>query len=246
MLESGLTPDPYSPLKAVVYDVDRVSTGEDDLRLPFGLDAIVSDLDAGRIGALKNIPDALAVLDRWAERWASVRGVEVGEQSSIEFLAEHVLWALQNQDVSAWPEFKVEARQVRALVRRLLGLLPVREAVPCVHCGGQVVREWTDEGLSEVRHCTRCSMVWEHEVRLRQTNAQVLQALPETHPDHLVTLEEAKVLWRGRVPAARFDVWANRWAFEAHAVNERGVPLFRLGDVAEVVEAYLQRTHKAG
>ena len=54
-------------------------------------------------------------------------------------------------------------------------------------------------------------------------------------PDALVTLEEARLIWR-EVPAATWRKWAERERIEPNSWNERGTPVYRVRDLAAVVE----------
>ena len=52
-------------------------------------------------------------------------------------------------------------------------------------------------------------------------------------PDALVTLEEARLIWR-EVPAATWRKWAERERIASVSWNERGTPVYRVRDLAEV------------
>lgn len=216
-------------LRAVRYDRDRPGA-TDDARLPFGLDAVVVDPEDTRISALKHPDDAVAILRNWSRSWADLRG-EVIDDDVLGYLLDHVLWAIQNQSDSDWPQFIDEARQVRAVVRRLLGIAPEQEPVPCVHCGGRIVRDWTDDGLDDVRRCTRCGMEWETHARLLHTNALVLHALPKTDPDALATREQ---IWRvyPQLHPATLRKWIQRGHIVPRDKDVRGQDVYRLGDIA--------------
>jgi len=216
-------------LRAVRYDRDRPGAS-DDARLPFGLDAVVVDPEDTRISALKHPDDAVAILRDWASSWADRRREVIGGDE-LGYLLDHTLWAIQNQAESDWTQFHDEARQVRAVVRRLLGIAPEREPVPCVHCGGRIVRDWTDDGLDDVRRCTRCGMEWETHARLLHTNALVLHALPETDPDTLATREQ---IWRvyPLLQRATLRLWIHRGHIQQRGKDVRGQDVYRLGDVA--------------
>jgi hypothetical protein len=216
-------------LRAVRYDRDRPGA-TDDARLPFGLDAVVADPEDTRISALKHPDDAVAILTSWSRSWAELRG-DVIDDDELGYLLDHVLWAIQNQGDSDWPQFIDEARQVRAVVRRLLGIAPEREPVPCVHCGARIVRDWTEDGLDDVRRCTGCGMEWETHARLLHTNALVLHALPETDPDTLATREQ---IWRvyPQLHPATLRKWIQRGHVEPQGKDVRGQDVYRLGDIA--------------
>lgn len=210
-------------LRAVRYDRDIVSGGGDPDRLPFGMDAIVEDVEDQRIGAAKHPATAVDILRGWAVAWSDTRGDD-RPADELAYLVSHTQWAVQNPDQSGWATYRDEARQVRATVRRLLGILPVREPAPCVHCNGTVAREWTDDGLDDLRRCQRCGTTWPNEDRLRHLNAQIVQALPQVARDAVVTMDDAKRIYRGRVHPATFTRWASRGVIPA-AKGPDGLPL---------------------
>lgn len=242
LVDSDLTPDPYSPIHSARYDRDNIAASEDDVRLPFGLDAFVSDPDDPRIGALRTVPEAVRVLDRWARAWASTRGVRAPDDAPA-FLVEHMLWAMQNREASRWSQYSTEARQARAVIRRLLGVQPERLPTPCVHCGGLVVHEWTNQGLDEKAKCTGCLMEWEHDAQLLHTNHLVIQDLPSSHPNALVSLEEANTVYRGKVVPTLFYKWAARGHIVARRTDRRGVSLYRLGDIEDLYQVRIAKRH---
>lgn len=237
-------------LRSPRYDRDVVHGGGDRDRLPFGMDAVVEDPEDPRIAAVRHPQSAVDVLRRWAWTWAEVRG-DGQPRDDLAYLIDHTLWAVQNPDASGWVAYRDEAREVRATVRRLLGLQPVREPAPCVHCGGDVVREWLTDGLDDVRRCTRCGMTWPDEERLRFTNHLRILAAPVTDPDTLVTLEQARVALpdlkrntlnqvlkrdRDRTDPGHpsYDAtWTPR--LPTRGTTARGEELYRLGDVTALV-----------
>jgi hypothetical protein len=217
-------------LRAVRYDRDRPAT-EDDARLPFGLDAVVPDPEETRIGASKHPDDAVAVLESWARDWAGQLGDDEAAVDALPYLVEHTLWAMQNRDASGWSDYIEEARQVRAVVRRLLGIAPVPERVPCVHCGGRIVREWTNDGLDDVRRCTGCGMEWKSGLELEQHTLAALQALPTSDPETLATREQIRRLYP-HLRAGTLREWIRRGHVPQRGTNARGEPVYRLGDLA--------------
>lgn len=250
-LSAGYRQDPYEPLKAIAYDRDRVSGGNDDERLPFGLDRVVSDPEDARIANLKTVPDALRVLDRWAEAWRRYGGITSELHDPVAFLIAYTEWAIRNPEQSYWTLYIRDARQVRAVIRRLLGIAPVAERVPCIYCGGRVVHEWTDDGLEDQATCTQCGTVWEHSASLQFASRHFLRDLPTTNPDQEVTLEQLKAIFRDRVRVKLLDLWAHRRKIEPllddvgrERVDARGERLYRLGDVAALVVEY-EAKHRA-
>lgn len=225
-------------LRSPRYDRDRITSSDDPDRLPFGLDAIIEDPEDTRIDAAKYPATALDILRGWAAAWADTRN-DPTPNDDLQYLIDHTLWAAQNQDASGWTTYLNEARQVRATIRRLLGINPERENGPCVHCGGTIVREWLPDGLDDTRRCQQCQLTWPDEQRLAYTNRHTVIGLRATHPDMLVTIDEAKAI----LPEARrgtLDTWARRGLarpesakFPTHGTNLRGTHLYRLGDVAD-------------
>lgn len=236
--------DPYSPISSPRFDPNQVATSEDDVRLPFGLDSVVSDMDDGRIEALRNVGDALEVLAHWARRWARRRGHAV-PRDPLGYLVSETLWATENRTASAWLGYVGEVRRVRALVRRLVGIAPEREPVPCVHCSGQIIREWGKHGLAELRRCTGCGLEWPEYWSLSHTNYLVLQGLPESHPSMQVTLADANRIYRGRIAPNQLHMWAKRRKLLAVDRDVRGDDVYMLGEIAELVAASAQKSEGA-
>ena len=151
----------------------------------------------------------------WVARWTEL----VGDPSNIaaaEYLRTHHLWAAHHPEVSDWPEYLKAMRRLRHAARRMAGLLPQRLPEPCVHCGGDVVQDWADEhwdpledGLSDTVRCTQCGMTWGDRSRWRFTTRQHIVETPGAHPDALVTLEQARLIWPD-VPAATWRQWLKR------------------------------------
>lgn len=236
-------------LRAVRYDRPLVHASGDRERLPFGMDAVVDDPEDTRIEAIKFPRAATDILDGWARAWADELGVN-HPHDPLPWLVEHTLWAIQNPGLSGWDDYRTEAKQVRAVVRRLLGINPVHESAPCVHCGGPVVRQWLPDGLDDERRCLQCGMTWEDGDRLRFTNHLRVLASPVTDPDTLVTIEQARLALpdlrrntlnqvlkrdRDRTDPQHRD-HDPRWhpRLPVHGRNVRGENLYRLGDVAAI------------
>lgn len=250
-------------LRAVRYDRVLVTSSGDSNRLPFGLDMVYDEADPTRqtnlgITVARDPQTAVDTLQAWAEAWADTRGDPYPSWQT--YLPSHTLWAAQNVAESQWATYLDEARQVRSTVRRLLGINPEREAVPCALCGGSVRREWTSQGLDDLRQCSGCGTTWPDEERMKTANQRAILALPATHPDVLVTLAEAKAAYRGRIRPNLLGLWVHRDARDqetyaaavARAVEDgndpamvehpmprlavrgrdsRGAALYRLGDV---------------
>jgi hypothetical protein len=184
-------------------------------------------------------PSLLAVLIEWEDRWRTERDDPVAETTSVDaavdYLREHTEWAAQRS--ASWDAWLRALSDLRWRLRRLTGDTRPREQeepTPCVHCGGPVVRAWSKAGLSDVRTCKGCGAAWPNEERLRHIETQVVFALPDGTPDALVTIEEAKMIYRGRVRSDRFDAWAKslppaRDQAGQPMRDEAGRTLYRLG-----------------
>lgn len=233
-------------LRAVRYDRVLVTTSDDDARLPFGLDAIIEDPEDPRIEAAKHPQTAIDILVGWAHAWANELHTTIPGDWS-DFLLDHTTWAATNPDQSGWHDYLTEARRVRATIRRLLGLNPERQPAPCVHCGGRIVQDWTPHGLDDTLRCTGCSLTWRDRTWLTFANLHTLHQLPTTHPDALVTLEDARRIF----PTVRrntLNQWVSRGVLTPAVDTDgrperdvRGTLLFRLGDIT----ARLNRTDLA-
>lgn len=213
-------PAPQTYIKAVRYDIEPVRA----TRAQDGLD-------------IYDVPEVLA---SWASAWREQVGDVMGEP--LTYLAGHLVWAAHNVERSAWEDYRREVRHLRHIARRDSGLLPKLLPAPCVHCGGTVVRDWADhnfrpraDGLSDEVRCTGCGMVWATQARWALENQAHMRFLPERYPDALVGIEQARLMWP-EVPAATWRKWRERGRFEiaGHAVD--GTPVYRAGDLLEVVK----------
>ncbi|WP_159794487.1 hypothetical protein [Puerhibacterium puerhi] len=216
-------------LRSARYDLVRTTSSDDDLRLPFGLDAHIADPAAGFTGA-KHPETALDVLREWANTWADFRG-EPHPHTWETYLADHTLWALQNPNDSDWNQYQHEARQVRTTVRRILGITPVPEGTPCPDCGGTTVRDWQPradhtptheadpathrrglptEGLADTVRCTRCHRSWDTTTDLHLTALAAMETLPGHRPWALLTFAELVLALSGRVGRQTIATWIHR------------------------------------
>ncbi len=199
-----------------------------------------SSVDAALLAAERHDPpSAFAILSGWAIAWAAERDDRIDPPSSLKtaaaYLHEHTTWAAEHSPT--WQDYRRAINDLLWRLRRLAGEIQPRqqtEPVPCVHCGGRVIRTWSKAGLSDVRTCQGCGSSWPNEERLRHIESQVVFALPEGTPDALVTIDEAKMIYRGRVRSDRFDAWAKslppaRGADGQPMHDEAGRALYRLG-----------------
>lgn len=240
--------------QAIRYDRSGGKGGRREESLPFGLDSTLTDPDAvellqqrraarpdaSTIELMRDPANVLEPLHTWSWDWAEKLGVTPAGVVT-KWLADHLVWAANNPELSDWPQYLEEAFTVRKRLRRLVGLAPEIEPAPCAFCGGQVVRDWTgDDGLSDVRRCTGCAMTWGDRARLDFANLTHLRALPRTMPDQLVTIDGARatlptarrgqlrlVMHRDRKRIARGE----RPRIPIAGTDERGRELYRLADV---------------
>ena len=147
--------------------------------------------------------------------------------STIDRLKGFHVWAAHNPEASDWRAYLKAMRSLRASARRIAGLLPERIAEPCVMCGGDVVQDWSDgdwmpleTGLSDTVRCTRCGTTWGDRLHWHFTMRNHIVELPAEHPDALVTIEQARMIWPD-VPAATWRSWAKRWRDEGDDLIER-------------------------
>ena len=224
---------PPSTIKATRYDRERISGSGDG--------------GSSARWAIGDLPD---VLDSWADMWAGVIG-ETRTISGIDFLKGRLIWAAHNQEASAWDDYRKEARTALVTAKREAGLLPKRMPAPCAHCGGTVVRTWADarltphsDGISDEVVCLGCGLTWKSETHYRQLSKQHTRALPTTHPEMLVTIKEAHAIWP-EVPNGTWRYWSSAGRLPEHAGwDERGVPVYRVGELAEVCDHWGSDTRK--
>jgi hypothetical protein len=164
----------------------------------------------------------------WVARWSEHTGASNADW--IDYLKTHHLWAAHNPEASDWHEYLHDVKQLRRRARGEAGLLPQTQPEPCVHCGGEVVRDWADkdwnplpDGLSDHVRCTGCAMTWPNIERWRFITRQHIVASPLAHPDALVTLEQARMIFPD-VPVSTMRSWVRRdaqaWGGSVGAVQE--------------------------
>lgn len=215
-----------------------------------------SRTEAGRTHA-EALRDIAEVAASWAENWAEAQGHEPPKRWPLDYLRTHLMWAAHNAGASGWDAYREEIRILRHNARGLAGLLPQRQAGPCPHCGaepGSVVRRWAyrdweprGNGLADEVECLGCSMTWPTRAHFDRVNRSTIAALPQSHPDAWVTLDEARtsVFKAEQIPAATWRSWLLRDHERAEAGeprqmperghDERGRALYRLGDLRALV-----------
>ena len=169
--------------------------------------------------------DIDARLWRWVGRWAEHTGAD--NAAPMDYLKSRHMWAAHNPELSNWHDYLKAMRALRASARRIAGLLPQRIAEPCVMCGGDVVQDWSDDdwmpletGLSDTVRCTGCGTTWGDRLHWHFTMRHHIIELPGAHPNALVTIEQARMIWPD-VPSATWRSWAKRWRDEGDDLIER-------------------------
>lgn len=221
-----------------------------------------STIDPALLDAERNDPPSvLAVLTFWEDTWRQEQGHDAAVKTSAnlaaDYLADHTTWAAQQSPT--WADYRADIRNLRGRLRALTGESqpPVKTGVPCPYCAGAVLQHWTEQGLGDVRRCGGCGLEWDTEARFMLAVRQAHEALPETHPDQLVTLEDARrilrprgvrpnllALWHHRDTRDRdryqAELRAGRTAIaptprlpEVRGRDVRGRQLYRLGDLVE-------------
>lgn len=216
---------PRSIVPAIRYDRDRIHGNSGRGDKPDNID---------------HPSDIVNVLWSWVDMWSETTGTPASG-NPIDYLKTHTLWAAQNPATSAWDDWRKETRQLRHAARRLSGLLPHRQHGPCVHCGGDIVRDWADnswqprvDGLSDELRCTGCGLTWGNHGAWNYTNRHTLQLLPDIKPDALVTIDDARQIFP-TIPAPTWRKWRERDTDQQHmpehGTDVRGRPLYRLADL---------------
>lgn len=193
-------------------------------------------------------PSVLSVVTAWEDAWRRERGDATASVTSVAaaigYLVDHADWAAQRSEW--WLQCRAEIDELRGALRMLTGRSspPVPASQPCPYCGGVVVQRWTDGGLSEERICEECGTTWPTEAHFLLLLANTHRSLAWTHPDQLVTLADAKRIFRGRCRPNLLSTWVSRGVLRpvlddagAPRRNVRGEWLFRLGTITIMLDA---------
>lgn len=161
----------------------------------------------------------------WVARWTEHTGAT--QQGASDYLRSHHLWAAHHAEESRWLAYLADMRRLRGQARGVAGLLPKRHPEPCVHCGGTVVQDWADRwwkpltgGLSDMVRCLGCGTTWRDRAMWLFSTRQHIVDVPAVHPDSLVTLAQARMIWP-EVPAGTWRQWAKRWRDDGEEAIER-------------------------
>lgn len=197
-------------LRAVRYDLAGTASSSSRDRLPHGLDAAYrEDTPVPGPASIRTTGGALDLLEAWVDDWSERCGDDEGAWDTLAYLRSHTLWAAQNHP--AWDVYLEELRTTRAVVRRLAGLAPERVAVPCVHCGGSVVREWdVAYGLADDARCTRCRRSWSSTAHMALDVIASWSGMSRIRPAALLAFGELAMALDGRVPKGTLKTWIHR------------------------------------
>lgn len=236
-------------------EVDAWTSGEIEEPVQIGAaDRYRAQDDFAALGPMKATPTALKdpenvilLLHERCFDWAEHLGTHPSGDV-LEWLSAHVVWAANTLEPQEWDEYRSLVREVEWQLRRMAGLLPDRNPAPCVNCGGKVVQDRADMngepllgGRSDTLRCVRCAEQWSDRLRFDYLNLTTIRKLPETHPDVCLTLEQIRTV----LPQARrntINVALHRDRKRAQrriperGQDHKGQPLYRLGDVAQVLQ----------
>lgn len=150
----------------------------------------------------------------WVARWTEFTAPE--NVGWLGFLGGHLIWAAHNAEVADWKAFLDDTRRLRSAARRIAGILPRFMREPCAHCGGPVVQDRADRHwnpltgqLPDTVRCLECGRAWDDPLLFTFANRQHIVAAPAEHPDALVTLDQARMIWPD-VPAPTWRQWVRR------------------------------------
>lgn len=106
-------------------------------------------------------PSVVAELERWEDDWREHRRDPAAPRkatvtSTSDYLLGHMRWASVTHP--GFAEFAEDIRRLRARMRVVTGDIqrPVRADASCFDCGGQLVQNWRDDGLNDLRECDDC------------------------------------------------------------------------------------------
>ena len=192
-------------------------------------------------------PSVLGALTGWEDTWRHEQHQSAATRTSVtaatDYLVTHTAWAAGHSD--GWADYLTDLAGLRGRLRMLTGQTqpPVKAGVPCPYCAGTIVQKWTGNrgSLSDIRECDVCGLTWASEAHFMLAIREAHQALPTTHPSLLVTMGDAKRIYRGRgVRPNLLDLWATRRQLrpaqtpDGHDRRDvRGELLYRLGDISD-------------
>lgn len=192
-------------------------------------------------------PSVLGALTGWEDTWRHEQHQPAATRTSVtaatDYLVTHTAWAAGHSET--WADYLVDLAGLRGRLRMLTGQTqpPVKAGVPCPYCAGTIVQKWTGNrgSLSDIRVCGVCGLTWASEAHFRMALRQAHAELPDKRPDELVTLDDAKRIFKERgVRPNLLDLWVHRGHLRSAQTRDghdrrdvRGELLYRLGDIAD-------------
>lgn len=211
-----------SGLRATRYDLTRTTTATSPL--PFGLDQKFDDHAGGKPHTAPGaIDDLNTVAEEWEEKGAT-------DCTSWRHLRAHIVWAVQTLDQDTIDTTFEIIRTATGLVRRMAGFGSLRTDATCLDCGGWLVNDWTEQGLTDEARCQTCRRVYTAGSHRLAQLARIQEA-PDKKPDALVTEKEALRVFPQLVEGT-VRKWVQRGQLERRGVNRNGDALYRVGDIA--------------
>lgn len=194
--------------------------------------------------------DAMDALNGWADAWEQASPIE-RRLRTIDYLISCHIWAATNRDVSGWADYRAESRKALAVAKREAGLMPRRMPAPCAWCGGVAIQTWADKeltpnthGLSDEVTCTGCKRTWPNSAAYLDRAKWYVKTIPHVTPEMPVTAKEAATIWPD-VPAGTWRRWASEGRLPDPAgFDERGVPMYFVKELAELVEHRASATRR--
>lgn len=151
-------------------------------------------------GESVEIEDVMDELGAWRQMWVARSGMGVG--GVIDDLKHLLRWAVHNDHLSGWDEYRRCVRKNKSQMQAIVGLSPDPVAHRCMYCGARVVQDRCDsrgrvhaDGRQDEVRCTGCGVVWDDLAAFQIVVRQEIRDLPTTAPDGLVTLDQARRIW---------------------------------------------------
>lgn len=146
-------------------------------------------------------PSVAHALSAWEDEWRTTRGEQAAPEletttGAAKYLARHNAWAAQCH--GGYGEYRDELRRLRGRLRSVCGdsARPVRAAVACLDCGGDLVRPFTEVGLSDVWECEDCGRHLTAGQYVQAVKAKLQDAPPAQAPTRPQRVESDSVMPR--------------------------------------------------
>lgn len=239
------------PIRAIRYDQDASRSAADFM--PFGIGQELDDptdlaATAARTGKeilqLTRDPNTMTdALADWAQAWAEHRN-ETTPTNWLAYLSKMTVWAANNPDASGWHDYHRNARLIRARLRRLAGLAPQQEFIPCPFCGHTLQRHWTDNGLADEIRCTNrdCErQTYRDTADLYLMASHEIRQAPDKYPELLIHRDLITHVFPHIKPGT-LRKWISDKELQPTTRDRRGRELFQISDITQLEQrAYQQR-----